>query len=241
MKKGFTLAEVLITLGVIGVIAALTMPNLLQNHQKRVFVTQLQRTFNMISNAATQLMADDNSATLADSYLVAVTSGSGDDATTDYDNAQGQFLNHYFKVARDCKTDDLSGCLGDKYFSLDRSKSFDLVDDIEGDGFYCVSINNGATVCMTDMQTSTETNDAGNALKRAEVIIDVNGVSGPNTNGRDLYSFYMYEDGRMGNYYKEPANSDDDEVTDDCTEFDGDSYGGTCFQKVMADGWVMNY
>ena len=30
MKKGFTLAEVLITLGVIGVVAALTMPNLLQ-------------------------------------------------------------------------------------------------------------------------------------------------------------------------------------------------------------------
>lgn len=34
-KKGFTLAEVLITLGIIGVVAALTMPSIIANYQKR--------------------------------------------------------------------------------------------------------------------------------------------------------------------------------------------------------------
>ena len=35
LKKGFTLAEVLITLGVIGVVAALTMPVLITDYQKK--------------------------------------------------------------------------------------------------------------------------------------------------------------------------------------------------------------
>lgn len=34
IDKGFTLAEVLITLGIIGVVAAMTMPALISNHKK---------------------------------------------------------------------------------------------------------------------------------------------------------------------------------------------------------------
>lgn len=34
MEKGFTLAEVLVTLGIIGVVAALTMPALIANYKK---------------------------------------------------------------------------------------------------------------------------------------------------------------------------------------------------------------
>ena len=58
MKKGFTLAEVLITLGVIGVVAALTVPNVLQSHQKKVWVTQLQKAYNQVSNAAVQYLSE---------------------------------------------------------------------------------------------------------------------------------------------------------------------------------------
>ena len=36
MKRGFTLAEVLITLGIIGVVAALTIPTLINNYQKKI-------------------------------------------------------------------------------------------------------------------------------------------------------------------------------------------------------------
>ncbi len=46
MKKiGFTLAEVLITLGIIGVVAALTIPTLVNNYQKKTYVTGLQRAY----------------------------------------------------------------------------------------------------------------------------------------------------------------------------------------------------
>lgn len=35
MKRGFTLAEVLITLGIIGVVASMTMPVLVGNYKKK--------------------------------------------------------------------------------------------------------------------------------------------------------------------------------------------------------------
>ena len=38
-KKGFTLAEVLITLGIIGVVAAMTLPTLIAKHQEKEWVT----------------------------------------------------------------------------------------------------------------------------------------------------------------------------------------------------------
>lgn len=50
-SNGFTLAEVLVTLGIIGVVAALTMPTLIENHRKQVLRTQVKKSFSMISQA----------------------------------------------------------------------------------------------------------------------------------------------------------------------------------------------
>ncbi len=44
-KYGFTLAEVLITLGIIGVVAAMTLPNLIANYRSKVAVTQLKKMY----------------------------------------------------------------------------------------------------------------------------------------------------------------------------------------------------
>ena len=43
-KTAFTLAEVLITLGIIGVVAALTLPALINNYEKSVVETRMQKT-----------------------------------------------------------------------------------------------------------------------------------------------------------------------------------------------------
>ena len=44
-RKGFTLAEVLITLGIIGVVAAMTIPTLMAKFEKQQYVTQLKETY----------------------------------------------------------------------------------------------------------------------------------------------------------------------------------------------------
>ena len=55
-KKGFTLAEVLITIAIVGVVAAMTLPNLIQNYQKKVISTKLKKFQAMMSQAI--LMAE---------------------------------------------------------------------------------------------------------------------------------------------------------------------------------------
>lgn len=51
INKAFTLAEVLITLGIIGVVAALTMPVLIQNHRKSEIETKLKKVYTIMNQA----------------------------------------------------------------------------------------------------------------------------------------------------------------------------------------------
>ena len=59
MKKrfGFTLAEVLITLGIIGVVAAMTIPSLIQNTASTQRMSQYKKTFSTLTNATEMLQA----------------------------------------------------------------------------------------------------------------------------------------------------------------------------------------
>ena len=58
-KQGFTLAEVLITLGIIGVVAALTLPVLISNYRKSIVETRLKRVSSVLSNVM-QFAVNDN-------------------------------------------------------------------------------------------------------------------------------------------------------------------------------------
>ena len=57
-KVAFTLAEVLITLGVIGVVAAITMPTLISNYQKHVTINRLKQTYTILYGAIKRSEAD---------------------------------------------------------------------------------------------------------------------------------------------------------------------------------------
>lgn len=51
MKKAFTLAEVLITLGIIGIVAALTMPSLIAHHRKVATASKLKKFYSTMEQA----------------------------------------------------------------------------------------------------------------------------------------------------------------------------------------------
>lgn len=57
-KVAFTLAEVLITLGIIGVVAAITLPILIQKYQKQVWVNQLKKSVSTWDNGFKMMLAD---------------------------------------------------------------------------------------------------------------------------------------------------------------------------------------
>ena len=59
MKKAFTLTEVLITLGIIGVVTAISMPTLIQTYQKQATCNKLKKMYNNLNNIA-QMAVNDN-------------------------------------------------------------------------------------------------------------------------------------------------------------------------------------
>ena len=58
-KKGFTLAEVLITLAIIGVVAAISIPSVISNTQQQEFKTGLRKAVSVLNSAITMNMAID--------------------------------------------------------------------------------------------------------------------------------------------------------------------------------------
>ena len=58
-KNGFTLAEVLITLGIIGIVAAMTIPNLIANNKARVFRSKYLKAYSAIAQMVKLIEADD--------------------------------------------------------------------------------------------------------------------------------------------------------------------------------------
>jgi prepilin-type N-terminal cleavage/methylation domain-containing protein len=62
-KKAFTLAEVLITLGIIGVVAALTIPGLVASYQKKVTETKIKKFYSLIQQAVKMKEVEDGALT----------------------------------------------------------------------------------------------------------------------------------------------------------------------------------
>ena len=63
-KMGFTIAEVLITLVIIGVIAAMTIPTLMNNTNKQEYVSKLKKAYATLSQATNRIIADEGLAQL---------------------------------------------------------------------------------------------------------------------------------------------------------------------------------
>ena len=49
MKQGFTLSEVLITLGIVGIVAVLTIPGVMKNYKNRLYTAQLEKVYSQYS------------------------------------------------------------------------------------------------------------------------------------------------------------------------------------------------
>ena len=58
LNFGFTLAETLITLGIIGIVAAITIPQLVSNYKKHVTVNKLKYVYSLLKNAEQAAIAE---------------------------------------------------------------------------------------------------------------------------------------------------------------------------------------
>ncbi|HNW26318.1 MAG TPA: type II secretion system protein, partial [Candidatus Gastranaerophilaceae bacterium] len=241
---GFTLAEVLITLTIIGVVAALTVPNLYAYYQKQQYVTELKKVYTEISQALKLMMADEGVNKLSTSNTLTAEEGEGDfdEAVL---NRAGGFLKKYFKVIKDCGMEDPNSC-----FAQD-SKGTDGTNFTPGNPHYCVIIASGASICMRP----------ANVAKSGTIIVDVNGLKKPNIAGRDIFSMAFFYDGSIdgfqinpqcrqgkrtwngtgalcGGYGNNASEARENYFSDGCLI---NGYGSSCFGKILNDNWKMDY
>ena len=161
-KFGFTLAEVLITLGIIGVVAAMTMPTLMNSTNGAQYRTAYKKALSVLSQAVVLNVA-------LDDFDLSQTSANADGATDDA-SVYALFMNRMNVV----KTgDDASE---DWAASNDANVTF-------GSGStdnYTLFFNDGITFTFPK---ATAGCTAGNQTVAASIckgVIDVNGAKNPN-------------------------------------------------------------
>ena len=103
-SSAFTLAEVLITLVIIGVVAAITLPSLIQKHQEKEFATRTKKLYSDIGNAL--ILAQKDFDVVGDNSLLF--------NTTDSSYEVAKKLGQYFNGAKVCKDKNEKGC--SKYY-----------------------------------------------------------------------------------------------------------------------------
>lgn len=168
-KSGFTMAEVLITLGILAVVIAMTMPSLIANYQKKVTVERLKKFYTVITNAARLSEAENG-----DMYTWNFPKRS-------YDPDMNEFFRKYYlpylKDVRECNNPN---CFNYENYSLK------LLSGISANGMYLASYilktNDGMYVYFLP-------NTPNGYIW---MFVDINGHQNPNQVGHDVFVFDIY-------------------------------------------------
>ena len=215
-RSAFTLAEVLITLGIIGVVAAMTLPSLVNNYKEKELVTKTKKLYSNIQNAV--LLAQKDLGTIGDNtFLFDVSQTSAQAA---------QKFAKYFNGAKVCESSSQKGCSNYfykvKYATKKTSGAGDTLVDTTLDEPKII-LNDGSTIqvkqyssCYRENENDCVQDSSGNCIKDASgnitekttiqqfcasLTIDVNGLKLPNQYGADVYSIYVYQNKVQPSYW----------------------------------------
>ncbi len=217
-RAAFTLAEVLITLGIIGVVAAMTLPTLITKHQKDETVTKLKRAY-----------------TLTNQAIIMAEIKHGEMENWQDWNSPEKIVNNYlapeFKIDKTYPPGDYAEnmCYNGKMFY--ENTQYEWLTGV----WLSSPINPGTAsfktvdgVCIGLYSTS---------INNAAFFIDINGSDkGPNVAGKDLF-FFILADKMLKPYgYDWPDNTINSTASWACNA-KAVSGGYTCAAKIMRDGW----
>ena len=227
-RNGFTLAEVLVTLAVIGVVASLTIPALIQNTNKQQYAVRAKTAFSTISQATSQLVADNGGGLTGNCF-------NGED--------DQQVFNCYkskLQIIKECGVD--SGCFKNaevKWLSGVSVPSY----NIDGShSLYKAILKNGISIAINDYAGDCISNSGTGQLNQtcAQITIDVDGPNkGEHTWGRDIFSIILTSTGALPNGtcgYIDPSG--DCNYALSCSPSADTGYG--CLARILKEG-SMNY
>ena len=186
---GFTLAEVLITLGIIGVVAALTLPSLIQSYRDKAIVAQTKKTYSTFSQLL--LLAKENGGKSLDEVLQAATSK---------EEASMAMLNYflpYLNVVKNCGLERNAGCFGHDvpYYRLNGTEYIGWGSPVY-DNFpdrAKVKLADGTSIAFYTWGNAG-CNYSGDYKVCGEFYVDVNGDKKHNKLGVDLHTFEITEE-----------------------------------------------
>ena len=228
-KHAFTLAEVLITLGIIGVVAAMTLPTLIQKHQKKVTVTKLKKAYTTLAQVIQKSYADNGSAL---DYLPA-----GQEITADVtENFFNTYYLPYFKspsVILGLNIDFKNGCDKRNYKSLNAICYGTAIYTNYSAGRIFFSANDGMTYFVVSKTRETLDNQTKYLYDSNHLVfVDINGFTKPNQLGKDIFLFTIDWSNNIIRPYG--YNMDITQINQNCSKTGGGSY---CAAKIINDGW----
>ena len=223
----FTLAEVLITLGIIGVVAALTMPSLIQHHREKQTVTSLKAAYSIFSQAFTMAVKD--GVQPQDWGFSDIVASKDDEGNTHYENEENAasskilfdtFVKH-LQVAKICQPGD-SSCL----------------PTVNKGSFYSGILANGMSFNFIQRSGScSSVSGTTPQLKNicADLTVDIDGpAKGRNAWGKDWFRFHVTKYGLIPKGTKEDTKWSFEKV---CYTTNTATYNGDYGQSSTA--WVM--
>ncbi len=230
MKKAFTLAEVLITLTIVGTIAALTVPHVLKDYKYKLYATQLKKVYSEVVDAVEMAKNDENADHFYETKVYSPESGAAKYFIENYMvsimkyNSDEEGLVTY----NDCGTDGCQRPTGgdgeSKYEKLDGSAA----GDVGLFGESCIKIKSGSVVCAKYIKIGEDGYIA--------VTTDINGKkNAPNIAGRDVFSMLINKDGIV-------ADEDGIEECGSTGALGGvNKYTAGCLKEIMDHDWQMEY
>ena len=263
-KIAFTLAEVLITLGIIGVVASLTLPPLIQKHQKQVWVNQLKKSVSTWENGFKMMLADAETDDLLNTeFWQKLQELAGGEEYFQYScefsevnfDSNDKILKKYFKILSFGDTKNILSCLMEakEDVNLDEIESEDDIvvyknlDKALPRRLYTmtrkIQMADGTTVGLDALSSAEKIYDYKNEDIVGQILIDVNGKSkGPNQWGRDTFSFFISRKGVLLPYYTSDYLMPASGLCGDIETGDlSGAYGFGCAKRIIEDGWKMNY
>ena len=186
-KFGFTLAEVLITLGIIGVVAAITLPAIVQKQQEKVTITKLKQTYNILSQAVEMAQVK-----YEDIHNWEATGDSQKQSDLYFERITEQLT-----LIKDCGNPSCYSFCGNgkKYVDL-KGNTTSVMPTVAHQGL----LKNGAMFSISWAQP-----DNGKWWgKYAAISVDINGSQKPNTIGKDVFIFEIRDMTDNWTTYRKP-------------------------------------
>lgn len=186
MKKyffAFTIAEILVTLGIIGIVAAMTIPSLLTRVNEQHNITRLKQTYSLLYQAL-KLAENDG----GDFSALQDLDGNYERNAADF----VEMLRPHLKILSDCGHEDTNEvCVQNQYYiQLNGQNRLNYANNRTT---YKLVLMNGTHIWLAGGRSNyAYTSGTVTEPEYLRIYVDTNGLQGPNQWGRDFFMLHYY-------------------------------------------------